>query len=343
MEMYVIIYSNFGRMNKIYCFFLLVSAMLLFAACDNEIELIAEQEALPVVFGLLNPKDSAQYIRVEKSFADPETSALILAQDPDQFFYQDASISLFNQSTNTTYPLEKVDGALEGYPRQNGDFANSPNYLYKINTSDISLSNKDVLRLEIKENESAAPKTAVATIIAPPDIRTPRFVNGQGFIEFTEGKQTEINWRTTNAGTYSVKLVLNIREENLDTQEKEDVALVWALDQFIPGDELRFDGIGFFLFLDGNLEEKIGFRRQFLNVDVIVEAYDAEVTRYIEVASANTGITGAQEIPTYTNINGGLGIFGASSRDKDDGFSLKNRTLDSLFDGRFTQHLNFTP
>ena len=318
--------------------------LLLGTACENEIELIDQTDPLPIVFGILNPADTTHYIRIERSFADPNTSAYLLAQDPDQFYFESAEISLTNSRTGTQYELERVDAGMEGYPRKTGDFANVPNYLYKISSSEADLKGKDNITLEIIEGEFATPKTSTAIILSAPDIRNPRFVNGQGFIEFTEGKQTEVTWRTTsNAGSYIVKFILNIREENLTTGEKEDIALEWPLDEFVDGDEIKFDGVGFFIFLNGVLDAKTGYRRQFLNVDVIVQAFDHEITKYIEVAGANTGITGAQEIPTYTNVIGGLGIFGASSTDRDNGFNLKNRTLDSLFDGRYTKHLNFTP
>ena len=122
-----------------YLSILLIASVVLIAACDNELELVSEYENIPITYGLLNRSDTAQYIRVEKAFVDPAKSALLLAQEPDSLYYEDLVVQLVNRSLNETYTLERVDGNLEGYPRDTGIFANSPNWMYKIRTEDMRM------------------------------------------------------------------------------------------------------------------------------------------------------------------------------------------------------------
>ena len=47
---------------------LLGFALILFSGCDNEVDINADWKETIVVYGLLNPNDSIQYIKVNKAF-----------------------------------------------------------------------------------------------------------------------------------------------------------------------------------------------------------------------------------------------------------------------------------
>ena len=68
---------------------------------------------------------------------------------------------------------------------------------------------------------------------------------------------------------------------------------------------------------------------------------NSDVADYIRVGQANLGITSSGEIPTFTNVNGGLGIFGSRSVDKRVGIPFRQSTLDSLVGSVITKDLNF--
>ena len=56
-------------------------------SCDNELDTIEEYKDIPVVYGFISLSDTAQYIRIERAFVDPNQSALDLAQNPDSLYY----------------------------------------------------------------------------------------------------------------------------------------------------------------------------------------------------------------------------------------------------------------
>jgi len=96
--------------------------VFLLSACDNELNVIEDRKDIPVVYGFLTASDTAQYIRLEKAFVDPTTSALDLAKIPDSLYYDDelVTVEITDEDTDETYRLVRVDGNNEGYVRDEG-------------------------------------------------------------------------------------------------------------------------------------------------------------------------------------------------------------------------------
>src|SRR5688572_27152203 len=133
-------------------FGLLTLSVILYS-CDNELVVTDEWKDIPVVWGLLNASDTAHYIRVEKAFLDPTTSAFDIAQIPDSLYYDNASVSLRRISSGQVFPLQRVNGDLEGYPREEGIFAETPNYLYKIKANSINLMPGELYEFILERGE----------------------------------------------------------------------------------------------------------------------------------------------------------------------------------------------
>ena len=81
--------------------------------------------------------------------------------------------------------------------------------------------------------------------------------------------------------------------------------------------------------------------RFFDGFDIYVTGAGEELLEFVRVSQANTGITSAQSIPTYTNVSDGLGIFTSRSQVLRSGLQLNSIALDSLREGIFTRDLNF--
>ncbi len=105
---------------------LLLPLGLLLSACSNDFEVTAPWKEIPIVYGILSPQDTAHYLRIEKAFLDPNQSALEVAQIADSLYYPENSITVWLVPTinpNNRIQLQRVNGALEGYPRDPGVFA----------------------------------------------------------------------------------------------------------------------------------------------------------------------------------------------------------------------------
>lgn len=115
--------------------FLLAATILstLIYSCKTDFNVTSDWEDIAIVYGLLDPTDSAQYIKVNKAYLDKTTSALEIAQIPDSLYYQHITVQLqqYQNGVLKNHRYGKGRWELEGYVKDTGIFAASPNYLYK--------------------------------------------------------------------------------------------------------------------------------------------------------------------------------------------------------------------
>ena len=160
-------------MKRIFYLLLPVFLIIGFSNCSNDFELTTGDTNKPVVYGFLSPKDTATYIRVEKAFVSENTNALHLAQRPEELYYEDIDVTL--SSSGNTFTLTRVDGAAEGYPREEGVFLNAPNYLYKlVLPTGETYDGGEAFTLSINDNLADTTITEVTTqIVHEPTIQMP--------------------------------------------------------------------------------------------------------------------------------------------------------------------------
>ena len=81
--------------------------------------------------------------------------------------------------------------------------------------------------------------------------------------------------------------------------------------------------------------------REFSHFDIIVEGGGEEILDYRRIARANSGLTGAQELPLYSNISEGIGVFSSKYNAKYENFGIRPETRDSLAQSPIMRGLNF--
>ena len=98
---------------------------------------------------------------------------------------------------------------------------------------------------------------------------------------------------------------------------------------------------GFSSFLGASIPPSEGEIRLFDYIDIIITGAGEEFRDLVLVEQANTGITSAQNIPVYTNIEEGLGVFTSRFQLVRRGIRIGNEARDSLQNGIFTKDINF--
>ena len=326
--------------------------ILLLSACSNELNLVAPAKEIPIVYGFLSRSDSAQYLRIEKAFIDPAKSALELARDPNQLYFSDITAEIQEVGTIKVYPLKRIDGNLEGYKRSNGIFATSPNYLYKINTSAIDLKENKAYKLVVKRKDGTV--LTESEVIITPDIQLNE--DRTNPTEFSVVSGLFISWLQTNYQTakmYDIIVHLNVEERDINSNTWVPKKLSWAIAKsFIPGASdvtpgingvsYRYkDGNGFFQFLANNLDKNKPVLRKLRDLDVEIISGGQDLYEYINVGNINSGITGTEVLPTYTNVKNGYGILSSRNRLYYKGITLGGRSIDSLRNGKITRDFKF--
>lgn len=332
---------------------------LFLSACSNDFEVTAPWKEIPVVYGILSPQDTAHYIRIEKAFLDPERSALEIAQIPDSLYYPANAITVWleDKATQNRLQLQRVNGTLEGYPRAGGLFATEPNWLYKAKSSgNFTVQGGKTYRLVI-ERADGKPDVVAETTLSKDfmfSIPNPNNTSPIGFENNVPG--TQIKWGSDeNAFFFNVTFVIRYEDRNANGTIASINELIWEAatnverTSTMPGSgnlftvSENFAMSSFHNFLAQNLQRPPGnMYRVFRNCDVIVDGGGAEIKEFLETAQANSGLTGAETFPNYTNVSEGYGIFTGKTRSIAQNIRISTKTVDSMNVRPLTDSLRFS-
>jgi hypothetical protein len=315
-------------------------------SCNNDFDLIEEGEDIPVVYGFVNLGDSAQYIRVENAFSDEETNALTLAKQEDAVYYENIEVRLVNEATGSEFVLERVNAANEGYVRDEGDFLVDPNYLYKIKTEELDFAGGEVVRLELIRGDDLDIVTARTPVLPPSEIRLPLLDRPVG-ISSTGNLTIQVN-TNEEVGLIGMRMIMYIIEtDQLDPTVRDTAEVVWNIASSFPNDTTRtfqflnVEGRQFYTTLVDQLDDTKPVNRVFSHFDLEVLTAGKETLEFRRIALANGGLTGSLELPLYSNLSEGIGLFSSKNITTTEGFFLGNTTRDSLANGQITEGLNF--
>lgn len=331
----------------------LVLGLIFWQSCSNDLDLNADWQDIPIVYGIIDINDENHYIRIEKAFLDPNTSAVEVAQIADSIYYDNISVSI-QVNGNQTVNLVKVNGEDEGIFKEPGAFANTPNILYKISQADANFQPGDVLDLMINRGDNLPVITAQTTVVGSADVRTPgtTFGGEKKPIFFKNSPPTTILWNASEfAPVYDLKLRFTYEEYLITSPgQRESFTIVMDIDKELENDggtsSVGVSGVQgirastFFAFLASNIPVKENYQRVFEQIDIQVTGGSQEIQETFNILNANTGITSSQDIPIYTNLSEGRGIF-ASRNMILDTREISDLNRDSLANGILTMPLNF--
>lgn len=327
-------------MHKILYF---LPLLFLLVACDNELDIIEEWKDIPIVYGVLDPADTAHYIRVEKAFVDAKLSGSALAKIPDSLYYKDIEVQLIREPSGEIVILDRVDGNLEGYPRDSGAFAQLPNYLYKASTADLDLKGNEKVSLYLKRPGEQAQRISTTHTIGNYNFLRPRPDDPEK-INLSYANHLTIRWnQAENAVDYEVFIVVHYDEKQKTdpVSAYEPKSVQWKAATNVEGNSVMIESKEFYTFLGSAMESNADLVRRFTSLEFRLLAVGQEVSDYIAIGGANLGITASQEIPQYSNIEGGLGVFSSTWEIRLEGLRMVDASLDSVRYGVFTKQLNF--
>lgn len=337
-------------MKKLCGISLFFAAIFFGTSCSNDIDLTADWQDVPVVYGLLSRQDTAHYIKIQKAFLDPKGNALEIAQIADSLYYENLDVKVEHLSSGKTYDLTRVDGNLEGYPKEEGAFANTPNYLYKFKLDPgEELVEGQRYQLKLNRGDNKAEVIADDLIVSDMKVLSP-FEGTQLKILY---RDFTVQWRSEDdARLFDLRLVFNYQENSLHPDSLNiyvDKSIIWNVKTNIVREEggslqTKYDlpGESFYQVIAGEMQVHPELNRFFTSIEFVVDGGGKEIFEYINIGQANTGITSSQVIPTYTNLSEGFGVFSSINTVRSEPFqSLHPQMRDSLRYGIYTAGLNF--
>ncbi len=333
-------------MKKNLIFTLLLPAFI-FSSCSTDFELEAEWKDISIVYSFLSVQDTAHYVRVEKAFLEPGGNALEIAKVPDSIYYQDITVELLNLTSGKSFIMERVDGNEEGYPKEDGIFATEPNVLYKLRAEDAGLEEGDEVRVVINRGGIDEPAFAETRILG--EIETNRFNPPETIRRTRYNIPVIIAWTPDEyARIFDLRFIFHYLERLPGESNFSPKSATWVVNRSVFAPENNGGLIdyeagweSFYQALATQIPEVEGAERVFDRMDFQVTGAGEELYQFVRVSRANTGITSAQSIPTYSNVEGGLGIVTSRYTTVREGLILADEALDSLQTGIYTRNLNF--
>lgn len=335
----------------------LISLTIVFSSCNDKFKVGADYKDITAVYGLLAKSDTAHYIRISKGFYDETADNLILAQNSDSIYYNNLEVKieeLNNGAIVNTFILDRVDANLEGFVKDSGTFANTPNYVYKFKTV---LNENSVYRLKATNLTNGKVISAETPIIsnnpASFQIQYPRSqfdrinisdINGISAFNFTA---------PPNAVFFEVVLRVWYQEKDNNTlvitHKYKDLPVIQNILSSGGSVNAKMDNETFFRLLNSELAPTPTYISRYIDTpDVIVLAGDSVLKKYIDVSAAQGGLTYDQIKPYYSNIASDgiikkdvIGILASRVKRLEPAVAFSKASLDSIVSGSYTKNLNF--
>lgn len=311
---------------------------LLLSSCTEDFDLTEPWKDIPVMYAMLNRFDTAQYVRIEKAFVSEDLSAAEIAKNPDSLYYKSAKVTLVNKTANKSYIMTKVDASKENYIRQEGDFATTPNFLYKVKTKDIILRGQDDIVIELDRGDGSKIVSSQINMIKDVKLELDDLIRELGFNPTLN--QTYSWLPGSNAQVFNFKLNIQVEERN--STDGSIVKKILSTNILSNGIEKNatINGKVFYDLLSNNLIANPAISRSILDVSLELKSGSKELRDYLTIVNANTGLTASLEIPRYSNISEGFGIV-YSTCFWTKSFSVSPNTINFLRTLDQTKNLNF--
>ncbi len=330
-------------MKKIIPFIL--GVLFVFNSCKNDLDIVDDWKETMAVFGLLNPGDSLQYIKVNKAFLGRE-DAVVMAGNFDSLHYPPNALTVRLEKMLNGSVVQSIlllpDSAV---PKDSGIFSNPGQYLYKTNTP-VSGDGSEY-RLTVINTISGLQAAAKTRTLSNMLVQTP-FQNQS--INLYGNTLYKTKWSTCPYGRlFNVTIRFHYRERFIfDTTQIAfkyiDIPFVNHKSAGLSGGENLSETVdpGYFFRVIGNnpkLPTNNLVERNFLSLEFIYGVAEEQFANYMEVVAAGSG--SFNENPVYTNIENGIGLFSSRLFQTIKDVKLTANCIDSLMYGQFTGTKNF--
>jgi hypothetical protein len=336
--------------------FFLIFICVFFSGCSTDLDVTGDYHETMVVYGLLDPGQPKQYIKVNKAFLG-KGDALLFAKIKDSVQFANALDVRLKRASDGKEFILSADNTIQ---KNEGTFysGDQANAIYSFNsTGSNALNTNSSYSLTITNKTNGNVVSSNTSLIGDFQITKPFSTTNSSSFIFTppnESTRLFIEWVSPkNARLFQLIVRLNYEDftDNNGVKDTIEQHLDWVFPVHTTsnsngGETMgnEFSRLEYLAFIGNNLKpynELVA--RKALNIHLIVIAGGEELNTFIEVNKPSGGLV--QDKPIYTNINNGYGVFSSRYYRPPFTLTLVNATpgkeLDSLACGRFTKKLKF--
>ncbi|HPE55064.1 MAG TPA: hypothetical protein PK904_01600 [Bacteroidales bacterium] len=313
-----------------------------FTGCETDFDTTAPYKDITIVYGLLDSKDSMQYIKINKAFLAENNVLTYAALEDSNSYPYPLDVWIEEWSSGDSVKAIYFD-TTSVYNKEPGQFYNPRQIIYKWNkpaqpfkikyvveglndTIGVEyywLNDESDYRLKIRNPKNGKVISAETPLVQDFSITRPGFAT---FIRFVPDPATpkQFSWESAeNSGQYDYELRFNYRELNFGSNDTIDKHITLA-SQSVTADPGTNEYSFFYWdynfysacrslipYTDQNREDQV--KDRFTGtIELIVAAAETQFSLYRQVYEPSTSIV--QEKPTYTNVDNGLGIFSSRAQ-----------------------------
>lgn len=335
-----------------------IATFLLVTGCKSEFDVTTDYQVTPIIFGLLDQGEKFQYIRINKTFLG-QGNAYDFAKVADSSYFDQVDakvVEVINGSIQNEWPLR--DTILEN-KSENGAFYAPQHKLYYFYAD--TLYPDAIYRLEANINNGEHIVKGQTRVVSNVTIQSPIKQTTFALRGAQPGdyKGIPIIWTTASGSggrnsRYNVKFVFHWDEYTGGIPTSK--SFTWNLSEVsgenytggtisvsVPGEQF-FQMVRDRVPIDPSVE-----RRLHTKVEIILTAGAEDLTNYMLASQPSSSL--AQSKPTYTNLEGAIGLFSARYTDRFEKLFVdpiynNYRTLDQnsmreLCEGPYTYELDF--
>jgi len=339
--------------KKIY--FILFISIISFS-CNTDFDINAPYKAIPIVYSLLDQSLDTQFVKINKSFIGSGNNTEYAGIN-DSVLFKNISARIqetLNGNLTNTYYLDELWAS----NIDNGIFYSDSQKIYYFVPNSLNDDAKYKLLIDASELDQTI--SAETELIDGSQLdfnylfKLNLGLNGLQFADVNLGTidvyyDPQVKWKTAARGK-RYELLMNFKYKEYTTIGTiNNKSISWNLSAQksinTDGGEDMYKNISGEAFyemivskLDGYANEALVTKRVIEGVEFILSCGNEDLNTYMEINEPATGVV--TERPSYTNIEGGIGIFGSKYQVSTSGYFSDGSILE-LCAGPLTAGLKF--
>ena len=317
---------------------LLISVLIFVPSCTEEVNLYTSSTPTPIVWCLLNPADSIQYVRLARSYQAGEGIATTTPvadstvwNIPHEVYIEEYTDGIrgntYRFEPDNTIPKDSGFFPVNGLRLYSAPFRPMPGRMYHLYAYFPDLDKM---------------ASAVCTVNGTPHIVDPLPLSVRK-INFEPGQPYIIRWMPgENTGVYQMTFRIHYRDSSAAGEQfrKADYTggglFNQKADQML---EASMGGQAFFNAIAADVPVIQGIVRNVISVEFIMISGGTDLG-FLFRSATETG-SNFTNLAEYSNVRNGLGVFSSRTLIRVPNLALSNVTLDMLAHGELTKSLGF--
>ncbi|MBT3174147.1 MAG: DUF4249 family protein [Lentimicrobiaceae bacterium] len=298
---------------------LTVIIALCYSSCSTDFDMYAEYKDVTIVYSIVDMDDDTTWVKITKAYTGPG-NALLLAQNPDSSNYPYKLNGVITGKKNGVLSepllLDTITitnkATIDTIINSDGDTTvlnpfYAPNQLMYFTSTKLNKDYVYSLTIEKNNGETLSSSTGLVN-----NFSVSKPVNR---IVFSETADNSIEWTAPKNGVmFEVSLKFNYTEYAPGYSDTLNKSISWYVGtrnaKTSDGGEsmdVSYSGPYFYSLLVSELPDVPNVTRWAGKVDITIASGSQVLATYLDINSGGASLL--EEVPVYSNIDGGTGIF----------------------------------